>query len=328
MAVALMAVAGLVGFSADDDNKPSFTEMRGAFLKAFQNAEDQDAKQAAMKEYGPKFLEYAKQNPKERDSFGAIMFAIQIGGIGKMKELQSDALTVLKKDHLANPEMEKALPTVARTLGKDATPFMKELMEKGGTESVKAAACSALLESLEGQLVNASGDEAEKVKKEMAELRKIGVEKFNMKDLFIGAKLPDLKSQDLDGKEVKLSDYQGKVVVLDVWATWCPPCRAMIPHERKLVERLKDKPFKLISISFDDKKETLTNFLEKEPMPWVHWWNGRGGELGQQLNIRFFPTIFVLDGKGVIRYKGVRGEAMDKAVDTLLAEMESEKKSS
>jgi thiol-disulfide isomerase/thioredoxin len=201
-------------------------------------------------------------------------------------------------------------------------------MEKGANEKIKAIACSSLIEAKENALAEAKAEEQDKLKKEMAELRKIGVEKFKMKDLFVGATLPDLKSEDLDGKAVKLSDHKGKVVVLDIWATWCPPCRAMIPHERELVERLKGKPFSLISVSFDDEKDTLTKFLEKEKMPWTHWFNGRKGEIGEQLNIRFFPTIFVLDGKGVIRYKGVRGPAMDKAVDALIKEIGDEKKSS
>ncbi|MFQ3593693.1 MAG: TlpA disulfide reductase family protein [Gemmataceae bacterium] len=330
IAVALVAVAGLVGFAEDkkDDQKQetqSFTEIRNAFLKKFRGASNEEDRDAALKEYGPKFVAYAQKNPTEKDAFGAVMFAIQIGSIGKNDQITKQAVGLLKKDHLANPEIKNALPMLGRFLGSETGPFMKELMDKGGTEEIRATACSSLIEALEDKLAEAAGEEAEKIKKEMAELRKIGVEKYKMKDLFVGATMMELKSEDLDGKAVKLSDYKGKVVVLDIWATWCPPCRAMIPHERELVERLKEKPFALISVSFDDKKETLTNFLEKEPMPWVHWWNGRKGEIGEQLNIRFFPTIFVLDAKGVIRYKGVRGKAMDKAVDTLLAEMEAEK---
>src|SRR5438105_4677276 len=63
------------------------------------------------------------------------------------------------------------------------------------------------------------------------------------------------------------------------WATWCPPCRAMIPHERKRVERLKDKPFTLVSISIDAQKDALTNFLKKEKMPWTHVWDGTKGSV-------------------------------------------------
>jgi thiol-disulfide isomerase/thioredoxin len=128
-------------------------------------------------------------------------------------------------------------------------------------------------------------------------------------------------SQDLDGKKVKLSDLRGKVVVLDIWATWCPPCRAMIPHERELVKRLEGKPFVLVSISGDAEKKTLTDFLAKEKMPWTHWWNGARGGIVEDWQVEFFPTIYVLDAKGVIRYNGVRGADMDKAVDTLLKEM-------
>jgi len=145
-------------------------------------------------------------------------------------------------------------------------------------------------------------------------------------DLSVGSKMPELTSQNLEGKKVKLSDLKGKVVVVDVWATWCPPCRAMIPHERELVKKLKDKPFVLVSISGDAKKETLTNFIKDNPMPWTHWWNGQKGGVMTTLNIKYFPTIYVIDHKGVIRYKDVRGKAMDDAVETLLKEVDSTKK--
>jgi thiol-disulfide isomerase/thioredoxin len=148
------------------------------------------------------------------------------------------------------------------------------------------------------------------------------------KGLEVGDMMPDLKSKNLEDKAVKLSDLKGKVVVLDVWATWCPPCRAMIPHEKELTKRLKDKPFVLVSISIDAKKETVSNFVEKEKMTWTHWWNGQKGGIVTELGIRSIPTIYVLDPKGVIRYKGVRGKEMDKAVDTLLEEIDKTKKSS
>jgi thiol-disulfide isomerase/thioredoxin len=143
-----------------------------------------------------------------------------------------------------------------------------------------------------------------------------------IRDLAIGKPAPDMKGVDLEGKPVRLSDLKGRVVVLDVWATWCGPCKAMIPHQRELVKRLKDKPFTLVSISVDEKRETLVDFLKTESMPWIHWYNGLSGGVVSDLNARVFPTIYVVDSRGVIRNKEVRGKHLDQAVDALLKEME------
>ena len=93
-----------------------------------------------------------------------------------------------------------------------------------------------------------------------------------------------------------------------------------------MVERLKDKPFQLVSISVDEKMETLKDFLAKEKMPWTHWWAGAESKLVADWDIRGYPTIFVLDAQGVIRYKqaGAIGD-FEKVVDGLLKEMESKK---
>lgn len=143
---------------------------------------------------------------------------------------------------------------------------------------------------------------------------------FELRHLQVGMKAPPAESKNLKDEKVSLADYQGKVVVLDIWATWCGPCKAMIPHEREMVEKFRGKPFALISVSADDEKKELTDFLAKEPMPWTHWWEGPDAPLLKQWNVRFFPTIYVIDAKGVIRHKQLRGEELEKAVEKLLAE--------
>lgn len=149
---------------------------------------------------------------------------------------------------------------------------------------------------------------------------------FQLRKLAVGQKAPDVEGTNLEGKTEHLKDLRGKVVVLDIWATWCGPCRAMIPHERELVKRLKDKPFVLVSVSADAKEDTLKAFLKKESMPWTHWYSGPESGIVADWNVRYFPTIYVIDATGTIRYHDVRGEEMDKAVDKLLKE--AEKKSS
>jgi len=101
----------------------------------------------------------------------------------------------------------------------------------------------------------------------------------------------------------------------------------MYPHERSLVERLKNEPFALIGVNSDTDKDALRKRMEEEQITWRSFWNGpKGtrGPLSAKWNVRMWPTIYVIDHKGVIRFKNVRGEAMDQAVDQLLQEMKAE----
>jgi len=99
----------------------------------------------------------------------------------------------------------------------------------------------------------------------------------------------------------------------------------MYPHERSLVKRLKDEPFALIGINSDKDLEALQAVLKKQNITWRSFWNGGStrGPISTAWNVRGWPTIYVLDHKGVIRYKNVRGEEMDAAVDTLLNQMKT-----
>jgi peroxiredoxin len=98
----------------------------------------------------------------------------------------------------------------------------------------------------------------------------------------------------------------------------------MYPHERSLVERLKDKPFALIGVN-SDPRDKVKDAMQREKISWRSFWDGgnTNGPIATRWNVRAWPTIYVLDQEGVIRYKNVRGEAMDKAVDELLAKLSS-----
>ena len=102
----------------------------------------------------------------------------------------------------------------------------------------------------------------------------------------------------------------------------------MYGHERSLVKRLKDQPFALIGINSDKDREQLQEVLEKEKITWRSFWNGgsTSGPISTAWKVTGWPTIYVLDTNGVIRYRDVRGEAMDRAVDELLEEARVEKK--
>jgi hypothetical protein len=101
----------------------------------------------------------------------------------------------------------------------------------------------------------------------------------------------------------------------------------MYPHERSLVTRLQGKPFALLGINERDQKETLKQLVAKGEITWRFWWDGPHGPIAKQWRIEYTPTIYVLDPKGVIRYKDVRDQQMDKAVDTLLREAGNDKTS-
>ncbi len=93
----------------------------------------------------------------------------------------------------------------------------------------------------------------------------------------------------------------------------------MYPHERSLVSAMNGRPFALIGVN-SDKKDRAKEAMERENITWRSFWDGgsTGGPIAKQYQVRGWPTILVVDHRGVIRYKNVRGKDMDKAVEELL----------
>ena len=117
----------------------------------------------------------------------------------------------------------------------------------------------------------------------------------------IGATLPpEVTGTRLDGVEESLSDYRGRVVLLDFWATWCRPCVDVLPDLRELVAEVPTDRFALIAISVDDELETVTRFMEDEPMPWTNWHVGMDSDIGRLLRVQGYPTYVLVDEHGKI----------------------------
>ncbi len=153
-------------------------------------------------------------------------------------------------------------------------------------------------------------------------------ELFDLRHLSVGKEAPEILGRDVDGAMFKLGDYRGKVVVLTFAGNWCGPCVRMYPHERALVERLKAKPFALVSVVNDEDKATLRKAIESREITWRCLWDGgKDGPICLRWGVNQWPTVFVLDSKGIVRFRNVRDEALEAAVEALLSELEAARKS-
>jgi thiol-disulfide isomerase/thioredoxin len=353
MFAALLAAMPLLAVdnSADEkgnDRVKQFKEIQEEYRKAvppaqkaLRAAKTPKQQQAVLdklnKEFAPRILKLVEADPKDKLSFEMLMFAIQAlpNVDGKVFDLLADNWA---KDVKILP-LCRFLILRPRT---DAKELLKRVLDENKDKEAQGFACFALAKVAAEQQNEGdtkAGEEAEKyyerVTKDFADV-KLGMTTlgeqakdplFEVRHLSVGKTPPNVESQNLDGKKVELKDFKDKVVVIDIWATWCGPCQSMIPHEREMVKKHKDKPFALISVSGDEEKETLKKFLETNEMPWVHWWDGREGKIVKGWKVTGFPTIYVLDTKGVIRFKriGAVTHELDDVVEKLLAEAKDKK---
>ncbi len=116
---------------------------------------------------------------------------------------------------------------------------------------------------------------------------------------------PDFSITTSDGQYLTLDDLRGKVVVLDFWGTWCPPCVAAVPALRDLNKRYaKEKAFMLIGIASDPNEEKWKDFTAKNQMVWSQYLD-RDHHVVRAFDVRAFPTYIMLDHEGIVRFRGV-----------------------
>ena len=149
-------------------------------------------------------------------------------------------------------------------------------------------------------------------------------ELYALRHLAIGRVAPEIEGEDVRGGTIKLSAHRGQVVALVFWATWCGPCMDEVPHERELVAKLAGRPFTLIGVDGDADRELARKTMAEQGMTWPSVWNGGNtGGVAADWGVRAWPTVYVLDARGVIRFTNMRGEQLGRAVEHLLKEVEA-----
>ena len=117
---------------------------------------------------------------------------------------------------------------------------------------------------------------------------------------------------DLDGKPQRLSDYRGKVVLVNFWATWCPPCRREMPSMERLSQRLKDQPFVILGINQQEDPERVFVFTAQvDPSPSFPILFDRNSKVDNAWGVLGLPASFIVDQKGRVVYRAMGGREFD-----------------
>jgi thiol-disulfide isomerase/thioredoxin len=122
----------------------------------------------------------------------------------------------------------------------------------------------------------------------------------------------DFTLPDLDGKPVKLSDYRGKVVLVNFWATWCPPCRREMPSMERLSQRLKGQPFVILAVNQQEEVDQVFAFTgQLDPAPTFPILFDRNSTVSHAWGVLGLPSSFIVDKQGRVVYRAMGGREFD-----------------
>jgi thiol-disulfide isomerase/thioredoxin len=132
---------------------------------------------------------------------------------------------------------------------------------------------------------------------------------------------PPFSATTIDGQRISLDSLAGKVVLIDFWATWCPPCVAALPHIRDIAREFEGEPLVIVSVSFDSDDAKWRAFVQKNGMNWIQIRDGKfSGPLAQVFDIRAIPATLSIDADGVLEDQHEGDAAIDGKLKKLVAQ--------
>jgi peroxiredoxin len=135
----------------------------------------------------------------------------------------------------------------------------------------------------------------------------------------VGKPAPDINVPDTNGESVELTSLSGKVVLIDFWATNCPPCIEELPNIRRLYEKHRERGFEIIGVSLDGDESLVASFTQRMQMPWRQIVNENDvAALREKYLVRTIPTLMIVDPAGNIAQFDVRGRDLQQTIEKLL----------
>ncbi|MBV4357284.1 TlpA family protein disulfide reductase [Pinibacter aurantiacus] len=244
--------------------------------------------------------------------------------------LRSDSLTAIYKNLTA--EEKKSSPALDSLIkkSKEIAAQMQSIRIKYLESHAESVFSLKVIKEIDngGYVMDASVEEplfnklSEKVK-DSEEGKAFLVRLEKAKKLAIGQPAPVFTQPDTSGKMISLTDYKGKYVLVDFWASWCAPCRAENPNVLKAYEKYKGQNFTVIGVSMDTEKAKAAwlKAIKDDGMPWAQVSELKGWEntAGVLYDINAIPQNYLIDPSGKIVAKNIRGEQLQVTLAKFLA---------
>jgi peroxiredoxin len=132
--------------------------------------------------------------------------------------------------------------------------------------------------------------------------------------------VPPFSITTTDGQRISMDDLQGKVVLLDFWATWCVPCREALPHIRQVAKKFQGEPMLILSVSLDSEEQKWKDFIVKNEMTWPQYRDGSfNGPIARMFGVNAIPHTFTIDADGVLQDEHIGDASIEGKLKKLIA---------
>jgi thiol-disulfide isomerase/thioredoxin len=277
-------------------------------------------RQSAPDAFAAQFLTLIQRYPQDQAALDAFWWLMS--RVRNAPETE-DAVDVLLRYRMEDAELAKTCQSLTHYYCRAGEKLLRAAIERSPHRTVQGQARFSLALFLRHRASrqnseNRQGLESEaerllqEVIKNFSDLKfqtttlgqAANLELFELKNLSIGKTAPEIEGLDLQGKPMKLSEFQGKIVLVVFWATWCGPCMADVPHEVELLKQYHQQPFAIVGVNADERMVEALKACLDYSIPWRSFHDGKSsGPISTRWNVRSWPILYLIDQKGTIRYK-------------------------